>query len=74
MQSESGDQIMFRYPQTRPAAECVDRGFDDIAMAVRTAYDLTTFVQDARRMVSETVRVLQTAEVARGADRDPSRL
>jgi DNA-binding LacI/PurR family transcriptional regulator len=40
-------------------------GFDDIAMAGWTAYDLTTFVQDARRMVSETVRVLQTAEGAR---------
>ena len=41
-------------------------GFDDIAMAGWSAYDLTTFVQDARKMVSETVRVLQTAEGARG--------
>jgi DNA-binding LacI/PurR family transcriptional regulator len=40
-------------------------GFDDIAMAGWAAYDLTTFLQDARRMVSETVRVLQTAEGAR---------
>ena len=49
-------------------------GFDDIAMAGWTAYDLTTFVQDARRMVSETVRVLQAAEGAREpVERDPSR-
>jgi DNA-binding LacI/PurR family transcriptional regulator len=40
-------------------------GFDDIAMAGWAAYDLTTFVQDAERMVSETVRVLQAAEGAR---------
>ena len=40
-------------------------GFDDIAMAGWAAYDLTTFRQDARRMVSETVRVLQAAEGAR---------
>jgi len=40
-------------------------GFDDIAMAGWAAYDLTTFVQDAGRMVSETVRVLQAAEGAR---------
>ena len=40
-------------------------GFDDIAMAGWAAYDLTTFVQDARLMVSETIRVLQTAEDAR---------
>jgi DNA-binding LacI/PurR family transcriptional regulator len=37
-------------------------GFDDIAMAGWAAYDLTTFFQDAGRMVSETVRVLQAAE------------
>jgi DNA-binding LacI/PurR family transcriptional regulator len=39
-------------------------GFDDIAMAGWAAYDLTTFVQEARLMVSETIRVLQTAEDA----------
>jgi DNA-binding LacI/PurR family transcriptional regulator len=40
-------------------------GFDDIAMAGWAAYDLTTFVQDAPQMVSETIHVLQTAEDAR---------
>ena len=40
-------------------------GFDDIAMAGWAAYDLTTFVQDAPRMVSETIRVLQIAEDVR---------
>ena len=40
-------------------------GFDDIAMAGWAAYDLTTFVQDAPQMVSETIRVLQRAEDGR---------
>ena len=47
------------------AGDFLVAGFDDIAMAGWIAYDLTTFVQDARRMVSETVRVLQAAEGAR---------
>jgi hypothetical protein len=47
-------------------------GFDDIAMAGWAAYDLTTFVQEARLMVSETIRVLQTAEDARASLRGPS--
>ena len=40
-------------------------GFDDIPMAAWPAYDLTTFVQDAARMVGESIRILQTAEDAR---------
>jgi DNA-binding LacI/PurR family transcriptional regulator len=49
----------------RPPEDFLIAGFDDIAMAGWTAYDLTTFVQDARRMVSETVRALRAAEGAR---------
>ncbi len=40
-------------------------GFDDIPMAAWPAYDLTTFVQDAPRMVGESIRILQMAEDAR---------
>lgn len=46
------------------AREALIAGFDDIAMAGWSAYDLTTFVQDAPRMVSEAIRVLQIAEGA----------
>jgi DNA-binding LacI/PurR family transcriptional regulator len=39
-------------------------GFDDIPMASWDAYALTTFVQDAALMVSETIRILQSPEDA----------
>jgi DNA-binding LacI/PurR family transcriptional regulator len=39
-------------------------GFDDIPMASWAAYDLTTFVQNAPLMVTETIRILQSAEDA----------
>ena len=39
-------------------------GFDDIPMASWAAYDLTTFVQNAPLMVSETIRILQSTEGA----------
>lgn len=36
-------------------------GFDDIPTASWAAYDLTTFVQDAPRMVAEALRIVQSA-------------
>jgi DNA-binding LacI/PurR family transcriptional regulator len=58
------DAIRSRTPLRVPKDVLV-AGFDNIPMAGWAAYDLTTFVQDAPRMVSETIRVLQRAEEMR---------
>ena len=58
------DAIRSRTPLRVPE-DVIVAGFDDIPMAGWAAYDLTTFAQDAPRMVSETIRVLQTAEETR---------
>jgi DNA-binding LacI/PurR family transcriptional regulator len=39
-------------------------GFDDIPAASWASYDLTTFVQDAARMVDEALAILATAEAS----------
>jgi DNA-binding LacI/PurR family transcriptional regulator len=59
------DAIRSRTPLRVPEDVLV-AGFDDIPMAGWSAYELTTFVQDAPRMVGETIRILETAEDTRG--------
>ncbi|MDR3373501.1 MAG: LacI family DNA-binding transcriptional regulator [Ancalomicrobiaceae bacterium] len=41
-------------------------GFDDIPSAAWGAYELTTFLQDGRRMVDEALAILKTAATAHG--------
>jgi DNA-binding LacI/PurR family transcriptional regulator len=52
--------------QLRLPTDVLIAGFDNIPMAEWAGYDLTTFVQDAPRMVAETIRILQLAEASHG--------
>jgi hypothetical protein len=64
---ESGREAI-RDPQSNGAARAErhpGRGLRRLPMAAWSAYDLTTFVQNAPLMVSETIRVLQSIEGAR---------
>ena len=63
--SQSGAIDALRRTSFRVPDDVMVAGFDDIAMAGWAAYDLTTFIQDAPQMVSETIRVFQRAEDGR---------